>query len=106
VPRLPATRNEPAGQLADGATGTKVTDLLDVVINLLTFFVNVRYLYTLFLSLDGCFKLKLKNRGFADYALSSGWMYFVNKDRYNTYCDSRRNDLPEVRYRLSAFIAS
>ena len=40
---------------------------------------------TLFLGIDGCFKLKLKDRGFKGPDLGTGLAYMVNEDLYQTY---------------------
>jgi hypothetical protein len=44
-----------------------------------------RWLYTFFVSLDGCFKLKLKARGIKDPDMSLGWAYFVKTDEYEKF---------------------
>ena len=47
--------------------------------------VVVRWKNTLFLGVDGCFKLKLKERGLRDPDLSAGLAYFVKEDAYQKY---------------------
>lgn len=47
--------------------------------------VVVRWLNTLFLGIDACFKLKLKDRGFNDPDLGTGLAYMV-KDRPYQKC--------------------
>ena len=47
--------------------------------------VVVRWKNTLFLGIDACFKLKLKDRGFKDPDLSAGTAYMVNEASYQTY---------------------
>ena len=44
--------------------------------------VVIRWKNTLFLGVDACFKLKLKDRGFKDPSLCTGLAYMVNKDSY------------------------
>lgn len=48
-------------------------------------YVVVRWKNTLFLGIDACFKLKLKDRGFKDPDLGTGLAYMVNEDAYQTY---------------------
>ena len=47
--------------------------------------VVVRWKNTLFLGIDACFKLKLKDRGFRDPDLCTGSAYMVNEDSYQKY---------------------
>ena len=42
----------------------------------------------LFLGVDTCFKLKLKDRGFDDPELGMGLAYMVNEDSYQVYLDA------------------
>ena len=42
----------------------------------------------LFLGVNTCFKLKLKDRGFDDPELGTGLTYMVNKDSYQVYLDT------------------
>lgn len=39
----------------------------------------------MFVGIDGCFKLKLKDRGFGGPDLSAGLAYMVKEDQYQTY---------------------
>lgn len=48
-------------------------------------FLVVRWKNTLFLGIDACFKLKLKDRGFDDPDLCAGSAYMVNEDSYQKY---------------------
>ena len=50
--------------------------------------VIVRWKNTLFLGIDACFKLKLKERGFNDPDLCAGLAYMVNEDQYQAYLDA------------------
>ncbi|KAI0069597.1 hypothetical protein K474DRAFT_1680807, partial [Panus rudis PR-1116 ss-1] len=43
------------------------------------------WLYTLFLMVDANFRLRLKDRGFNDTHLSSGWAYYVNEEKFQTH---------------------
>lgn len=57
------------------------------------------WLYTLYLAMDACFKLKLKNRRLHDPDLGTGWSYFVEDSKYQTFlneCADRKDD-KEVR---------
>jgi hypothetical protein len=47
--------------------------------------VVVRWKNTLFLGIDACFKLKLKDRGFNDPDLSTGLAYMVNEELYQAH---------------------
>ena len=42
----------------------------------------------MFLGVDACFKLKLKDCGFDDPKLGTGLAYMVNKDSYQVYLDA------------------
>ncbi|TDL13645.1 hypothetical protein BD410DRAFT_735067, partial [Rickenella mellea] len=46
------------------------------------------WLYTLMLSIDANFRLKLKDRGFKDPELGSGWAYFVETDLYMAHLET------------------
>jgi hypothetical protein len=46
---------------------------------------NNSWLYTLFLSLDGNFRVKLKDRKLPDIPLTRDLAYFVDQDRYLDY---------------------
>ncbi|TDL13469.1 hypothetical protein BD410DRAFT_846920 [Rickenella mellea] len=46
------------------------------------------WLYTLILSIDANFRLKLKDRGIKDPELGSGWAYFVETDPYMGHLDT------------------
>jgi hypothetical protein len=50
--------------------------------------VVVRWKNTLFLGIDACFKLKLKDRGFKDPDLSTGMAYMVNEPSYQAYLNT------------------
>jgi hypothetical protein len=54
-----------------------------------------RYKYTLFLSVDGNYKLRLKDRGIADPELAPGWAYFVEEEKYQGFIKDYI-DQPEV----------
>lgn len=45
----------------------------------------------LYLGINTCFKLKLKDRGLKDPDLSSGLAYMVNEDSYRAYLDANAN---------------
>ena len=51
----------------------------------------------LFLGIDACFKLKLKDRGFVDPDLSAGTAYMVNEALYQTYLAANVNTSEPVR---------
>ena len=63
-----------------------------------TFYITFpSWLYTLFLMIDGNFKLKLKDKGISDAFLGSGWAYFVNNEKFQAYLqDHADDDQPEV----------
>jgi hypothetical protein len=44
-----------------------------------------RWLYRTRLSVDGCFKLKQRERGIHDADIDSGAAYFVNEAEYRQY---------------------
>ncbi|KAH9916110.1 uncharacterized protein BXZ73DRAFT_53996, partial [Epithele typhae] len=49
---------------------------------------NTRWLYTLFLMMDGNFRARLKDRGLDSIQLSLGWAYFVESNAYTTFINS------------------
>ncbi|TDL13533.1 hypothetical protein BD410DRAFT_735251, partial [Rickenella mellea] len=73
---------------------------------------NDSWLYTLILSVDANFRLKLKDRGFRDPELGSGWSYFVESDAYLAHladcpdqeeineCDSRLHAIDHANSRF------
>lgn len=62
-------------------------------------FVVVRWKNTLFLSIDGCFKLKLKERGFVDPDLSAGLAYIVEDVAYQKHLSTNPNATDPVSFR-------
>ncbi|TDL13597.1 hypothetical protein BD410DRAFT_735152, partial [Rickenella mellea] len=48
---------------------------------------NKSWIYTLMVSVDANFRLKLKDRGIKDPELGSGWAYFVEKNKYQEVLD-------------------
>ena len=62
------------------------------------FSVVVRWKNTLFLGIDACFKLKLKDRGFKDPSLCVGSAYMVNADSYQEYLNTNMNLAEPVRF--------
>ena len=48
------------------------------------------------LAIDANFKLKRKNRKTKDYALSEGWAYFVDNEKYTQHISHFQDEL-EVR---------
>ncbi|KAI0795165.1 hypothetical protein BC629DRAFT_1581798 [Irpex lacteus] len=46
---------------------------------------NTAWLYVQYLMLDANFRLKLKDRGFDDVDLTSGWAYFVEDSKYRDF---------------------
>lgn len=65
----------------------------------------VSWLYTLFLMVDGNFRLKLKDRGFTDVALSAGWAYFVEERKYSQFTErySHYSEVSTLSYRSDPF---
>ena len=61
-------------------------DSYDIVL-LLYSSVFVRWKNTLFVGVDACFKLKLKDRGFSDPDLGTGLAYMVNDISYKKHLD-------------------
>jgi hypothetical protein len=61
-----------------------------------------RFLYTLYIAIDGNFKLKGKNRCLQDVELMPGWGAFVPEEEYKAHI-ANYVDQPEVRvqYRKS-----
>jgi hypothetical protein len=55
-------------------------------------FCQYRWLYILFLSIDGNFRLKLKNRKMADISLLKDWAYFVDEDKYLSYVKEHKGE--------------
>ncbi|KAH9914777.1 uncharacterized protein BXZ73DRAFT_92737 [Epithele typhae] len=47
-----------------------------------------RWLYTLFLMMDGNFRAKLKDRGLDSITLSQGWSYFVETNSFTRFINS------------------
>lgn len=64
----------------------------------LTRLVVVRWKNTLFIGLDACFKLKLKDRGFKDPDVSQGSAYTVNEGPYQKYLRANLNVDEPVSY--------
>ena len=54
-----------------------------------------RYLYTLFLAVDGNFKLQQKDRKIDDVEIAPGWAYFVKEEDYQAFL-AGYVDQPEV----------
>ena len=61
--------------------------------------VVIRWKNTLFLGVDACFKLKLKDRGFKDPSLCTGLAYMVNKDSYQQHLDANASIIDPVGFR-------
>jgi len=59
------------------------------------FYTSFRYRYTLFLAIDGNFKLQQKDRGIDDVELAPGWGYFVEEESYQSFIKGHV-DIPEV----------
>lgn len=60
-------------------------------------FLVVRWKNTLFLGIDACFKLKLKDRGFEDPDLGTNLVYMVNNHDYAKHLSSTSaDDHPET----------
>ena len=55
-----------------------------------------RWLYTLFIMVDGNFKLKLKDKGIPDAHLAPGWAYFVEDSQFKSYLEDHAGDQTEV----------
>ncbi|EIN10007.1 hypothetical protein PUNSTDRAFT_133777 [Punctularia strigosozonata HHB-11173 SS5] len=53
------------------------------------------WMYTLFIAIDACFKLKLRNRGFTAPPLGDGLSYFVKEEKYREHLDSCSDEAPE-----------
>ena len=47
---------------------------------------------------DANFKLKLKDKGIPDAHLGSGWAYFVEDKKFNSYLSDHADDQQEVCY--------
>ena len=58
----------------------------------------IRWKNTLFLGVDACFKLKLKDRGFKDTSLCTGLAYMVNEDPYQQHLDRNANVIDPVSF--------
>lgn len=56
----------------------------------------IRWKNTLFLGIDACFKLKLKDRGFDDPDLGTGLAYMVGEGPYQAYLDLNKAVTEEV----------
>ncbi|KAI0686904.1 hypothetical protein C8T65DRAFT_590675 [Cerioporus squamosus] len=52
---------------------------------------SIKWLYTLFLMVDANFRAKLKDRGFVDFELGSGWSYYVEQSKFGTHVDNIGN---------------
>jgi hypothetical protein len=62
----------------------------------LTYFFYSRFLYTLFIAVDGNFKLKGKERCLQDVELMPGWGAYVPEEEYKAHI-ANYVDQPEVR---------
>jgi hypothetical protein len=62
---------------------------------------NYSWINTLLVSLDGCFKHKLKARAFVDPDLSRARAYFMDDTKYDQFSRNAR-DVPEVPFTFSA----
>jgi hypothetical protein len=60
---------------------------------------------TLFLGIDACFKLKLKDRGFNDPNLGTGLAYMANQSLYQTYLDANSDSVEPVSSLVHACIS-
>jgi hypothetical protein len=60
---------------------------------------SIRYLYTLYIAVDGNFKLKGKERHLSDVELMPGWGAYVPEGPYQTHI-ANYVDQPEVRIKL------
>jgi len=58
-------------------------------------YISSRYCYTLFLAIDGNFKLQQKDHGIDDLELAPGWGYFVEEESYQSFLKNY-SDIPEV----------
>ena len=65
--------------------------------------VVVRWKNTLFLGIDACFKLKLKDRGIKDPDLCTGSAYMVNEGPYQKYLDANTDAADPVCSAVRAF---
>jgi len=65
------------------------------------FCIFYRYRYTLFLPIDGNFKLQQKDRGIDDLELAPGWGYFVEEESYQSFLKNHL-DVPEVLFDISS----
>ncbi|KAA1479985.1 hypothetical protein DENSPDRAFT_789779, partial [Dentipellis sp. KUC8613] len=64
-----------------------------------------RFLYTVFLSMDANFKLKLKNHKYQDIELAPGWAYFVEESLYQAYLATHEDEDEEIKDCDSTFAA-
>ncbi|EIN05219.1 hypothetical protein PUNSTDRAFT_75000 [Punctularia strigosozonata HHB-11173 SS5] len=55
-----------------------------------------KWIYTLFIAVDACFRLKLKDRGVKDPEFGAGWSYFVHGGDYHRLFESATHaqDIP------------
>jgi len=65
----------------------------------------MRFLYILYISVDGNFKLKGKDRGLKDVELMPGWGPFVEESTYQAFI-ADYVDQPEVSFLISPFLST
>lgn len=89
MPRLSTSRYQSTRELAVGTTRETVCGLkiLRTVIKNTNFIIHARYLYTLFLALDACFRLKRRMISSVekDPGLGVDWGYFVESAPFRQY---------------------
>ncbi|EIN11489.1 hypothetical protein PUNSTDRAFT_63190 [Punctularia strigosozonata HHB-11173 SS5] len=56
-----------------------------------------QWLYTQFIGLDACFKLKLKDRGLSALPLGDGLAYYVKESEYQQHLSTCSDEVQEVR---------
>ncbi|RDX39980.1 hypothetical protein OH76DRAFT_1423978 [Lentinus brumalis] len=79
---------------------------------------EIRWIYTLFLMIDANFRAKLKDHGFEDYELGSGWSYYVEYTKYKAHlsnmgvqndtssCSAEHKAIQNANLRREGYIAS
>lgn len=85
VPGVPPARQEYNYRSEPSSVWLKLSFVCKLLMSLFKYYVFSRYLDTLFLGIDGCFKTKLKDRGISDPDLGTGLAYMVNDLDYKDH---------------------
>jgi hypothetical protein len=95
---LPATWNQPSAGLGASTKGKKVRLLYTIAMNRVLILITHSWLYTLFLALDGNFRMSRKGVSSKeqDPCLTEGRGYFVDDDKLGTHLEAHQGKRQEV----------